>query len=142
MEEAWEQDPEFLISFYERMCGEWGEEFSFSRNLQTLEPDRIAEDLSAAENLIRKDSPGFRMTPSLYTLLKMEDHLLRGGVLELEALYASLFFLAEALYQEGNPERAEELWSLLMLSSFPSSWKTLATGKIGNPDLKTPFLKY
>ena len=142
MEEAWEQDPEFLISTYERMCGVKGREFSFSRNLTTLDADNIPEDLKQAEQLIREGFPRFEMTPSLYTLLKLEDHARRTGILELEDLYASIFFLAEALYQEGNPDRAEQLWSLLMLSSRDSTWKTLATGKIGDPDLKTPFLKY
>lgn len=142
MEEAWEADPEFLISAYERMCAAGGREFSFSRNLTTLEPDRIAGDRKRAEEIIRKDRPEFVMTPSLYTLLKMEDHVLRGGALKLEDLYASLFFLGEALYREGSPERAKELWSLLGASGSDSSWKTLATEKIGNPDLKTPFLKY
>jgi tetratricopeptide (TPR) repeat protein len=142
MEEAWETDPEFLVSAYEGICARSGRDFSFSRNLTTLEPDRMAGDRKRAEEMIRMDFQGFRMTPSLYTLLKMEEQALRGGSLKLDGLYASLFFLGEALYQEGNPERAEDLWSLLAMSGNSSSWKTLAEKKIENPDLKTPFLKY
>ncbi len=142
MEEAWERDPEFLISVYESLCSKGGVDFSYSRNLDTLDADRRTDDTLRANELIRKDYPWFRMTPSLYTLLKIEDQVRDRGLLKLETLYSSLFFLAEALYQEGHLERAKELWGLLVLSSSPSSWKILAGKKIEDPDLKTPFLKY
>jgi len=142
MDEAWERDEEFLIEIYEDYCRMSRSDFVFRRDLQTLESTRTAEDLLEAEEIIKKVFPYFRMTPSAYVLLKMESHKKELSYLNMEYLYSALFFLGEALYQEGNPERAEEVWSLLCMSRIPGAWKTLALEKLKDPDLKTPFLKY
>ncbi|MDC7233252.1 MAG: tetratricopeptide repeat protein [Spirochaetales bacterium] len=140
MEEAWGNDGEFLIRVYEDFCRQSGEAFSFQRDLNTLEAIDIENDVMTAEAIIKKRFPRFSMTPSAYTLLKIEDH--NPGFLNMEALYSSMFFLAEALYREGHPDSADELWALLILSGNQTPWKKLAEGKIMNPELETPFLKY
>jgi tetratricopeptide (TPR) repeat protein len=142
MEEAWESDEEFLISLYEEYCSLSQSDFVFARDLKTFKPLHLTEDRLSAEMIINKAYPSFMMTPSVYTLLKMENHLGKDSFLKMETLYSALYFLGEALYQEGNPERALEFWSLLNMSSFSSSWKKLAAQKIKNPEEETPFLKY
>lgn len=140
MEEAWENDPEFLISSYEDICADLGIPFSFQRDLISLEVLDPLKDSQTASELIQKVFPGFYMSPAVYTLLALEKNgkIAPGD----EMLYSSLYFLAESLYQEGSTERALEIWSLLKMSSRDTSWRTLAGRKITNPDLKTPFLKY
>lgn len=140
IEEAWEADAEFLISSYENFCIESGEDFQFSRDLQSLEPVSIEDDIKKAETIIKKRFPRFSMTPSAYTLLKIEAH--NHSFLNMETLYSSMYFLAEALYREGFKESADELWSILFMSRNNSTWKKLAQGKLSDPELETPFLKY
>ncbi|QEN07708.1 hypothetical protein EXM22_06790 [Oceanispirochaeta crateris] len=142
MEEAWENDEEFLIDVYENLCRLSRSDFMFKRDLNSLKALQIEEDRIAAEKIINETFSTFHMSPSLYTLLKLENHLGENSFLNLETLYSALYFIGEALYQEGIPDRAMELWSLLTMSSHNSTWKTLALEKIKNPELETPFLKY
>jgi len=142
MEEAWENDEEFLMDQYEAFCRMSRSDFVFSRDLQTLKAVNAAEERGAAEEIIMSAFPYFHMTPSAYVLLKMETLEGESSYLNLEDLYSSLYFMGEALYQEGSTERAIEVWSLLNMSRSGSSWQKLAFEKLKNPDLKTPFLKY
>ena len=140
MDEAWGWDSEFLMDRYEEFCRASGEDFQFTRDLETLEPVDIEGDRIRAESIIKKRFPSFSMTPSSYTLLKIESR--NQGYLNMDALYRSMFFLGEALYREGSSETAFEMWSMLSMSLNDTSWKMLAAGKISNPEMETPFLKY
>jgi len=142
MDEAWLSDEEFLIDLYEDFCQKSHSDFVFQRDLQTLEADHVTEDRDKAEKIIKAAFPFFHMTPSAYVLLKMESHEREISSLNMDDLYSSLYFIGEALYQEGSPYRANEVWSLLNMSHISSSWKKLAQVKLRDPDTKTPFLKY
>jgi len=140
MDEAWEADKEFLISSYEDFCSESGVDFQFTRDFKSLEPISIEDDIKKAETIIKNRYPHFSMTPSAYTLLKIEYH--NHSFLDMDALYSSMYFLAEALYREGFGESADKLWAILDMSRNQSSWKKLAESKLDNPEMETPYLKY
>ncbi len=140
MDEVWESDPEFLMDTYEDYCLRAGEEFHFSRDLRTFEALDLEGDRQRAESIIKKRFDSFSITPSTYTLLKIESG--DRGFLEMDSLYSSLFFLGEALYREGSSDSALQMWSLLGMSSIDTNWKKLAFGKISDPEMETPFLKY
>ncbi len=140
MDEAWKDESGFLISLYESYCKDLGFSFRFSRNLQTLMPDNLVKDRAQAEALIRERMPGFKMSPASFVLSRLEA-LEALSFEDFLSLYEGLFFLGEALYQEGNTDRALDLWQLLLQSRRDSDWKKLAAVKMQNPDFKTPFLR-
>ncbi len=138
MDKAWEEDTDFLINFYEKMVNSEGEGFSFTRDLENFEPLQLEEDRREAEAFISRSFPYFSLTPASYTLLKLEA--LARPPMELGVLYESLFFTAEALYQEGFTDRALEVWKVLGMSRRDSSWRSLALAKLANPLEVIPFL--
>ncbi|OQY33081.1 MAG: hypothetical protein B6241_09040 [Spirochaetaceae bacterium 4572_59] len=142
MEEAWERDDEFLISLYEEYATAIDPEFSYKRDLKTLEAMQILDDTLRAEKIIHSRNPSFAMTASLYTLRKMEKQSALSSLMKDGKLYRALFFLAQSLYHEGFPERADEVWTLVSLSGRESSWKTLSLKALSDPELQPASLIY
>ncbi len=142
LEEILESDQEFLISLYEGYAEEVEGGFLFRRNLDTLAPLAVNEDIQKAGKIILSRNPFFHMSPSLYALRKMECESGLDAFLESGKLYRALFYLALSLYNEGFPERAEEIWTLVSLSGRDTSWRTLSKKALGDPEIQTSFLIY
>ena len=100
MDEAWGWDSEFLMDRYEEFCRASGEDFQFTRDLETLEPVDIEGDRIRAESIIKKRFPSFSMTPSSYTLLKIESR--NQGYLNMDAPLQIHVFSGRGFIQGGE----------------------------------------
>ncbi len=129
-EELWGIDPEFVLNQVLTRGDELGILLPIKRDLTQLESPVTYEQILEALAMINREDPSFDITNLDYLFSYIYRDPILIEYIDNEEIMKGLYELAESFFYSQNPQRAQEIWGLVVRLDRKRIWAKRSRRKL------------
>lgn len=127
---------DYVFDTLEKIIRRKNPQFTFTRNLKTLEISDPENQLEVAEKILGTTADHYISGASCCLELFQKDPVL-SQLIEDYDLYRTIYYLAASLYAEGYDETAGRMWEIVANDDNSDRWGAMSRSQLTDPVVET-----